>query len=331
VSDSNFDIWRLQSNSDVRGLLEAVRLATPDVRKRAVTALRALGATSAIPGLQAILVEEKDAEVRALLISTLDYLFQQEMDDDDEQSEEHSRVVQLIAQLNSDKPEQIIRAAQNLAELKEKIAVESLIMVFHNRHLLADVRLAAAEALIKLESAPVEISLLGALRHHDWHHRRNAAAVLGQLSADWAVRPLAAALRDEQEIVRRTAHAALKRIGTPAALKAIEPPQTVTVPPAVTAPASPILAAAEIAPSTPAPEPTASQLAVTLPAVVVPQPPPTVATESVVVTPELPQPPLTASTVVESAPAVSPLEAVAPVDDDDTQPSPPAVLPDDVS
>ena|GEM_PF-2231864 len=236
MADSNFDIWRLQAQADIRGLIEAVRDGTPEIRIRAATALRALGATNAIPALQTLLVSAHDAALRKVLIATLDHLFQQEVDEDneDEPGEQENRTVHLIAQLNSDSPEQVIRAAQNLADLKEKLATEALVVVFHNRQLRADVRLAAAEALIKLESAPVEVTLLAVLRHSDWRIRRNAAAVLGQLHADWAVHPIIAALRDEQEIVRRTAFAALKRIGTPDALAAIEPPTL--VPPALVKP-----------------------------------------------------------------------------------------------
>jgi len=141
VADSNFDIWRLQAQADIHGLIEAVKHGSPDVRKRAATALRALGATSAIPALQSILVSEKDPALRKVLIANLDYLFQQEVDEDeDEVSEHHSRVVHLIAQLNNNNPEHVIRAAQNLADLQEKLAAEALVVVFQNRQLRADVR-----------------------------------------------------------------------------------------------------------------------------------------------------------------------------------------------
>lgn len=223
MADFKFDIWRLQAQGDVRGLSQALKDANPDVRRRAATALRALGASSAIPSLQSVLVTESDPDVRAVLISTLDYLFEQEIEDETEGApEDPTQVVRLIAQLNSPRSDHIIRAAQRLGELNEKIAAEALVMVFHNARLPGEVRLAAAEALIKLESAPVEVTLLGALRHPDWRFRRNAAAVLGQLHADWAVGPLSAALKDEHEIVRRTALAALKRIDTPEAQQVVE-------------------------------------------------------------------------------------------------------------
>jgi len=76
--------------------------------------------------------------------------------------------------------------------------------------------------LLKLESAPVEVALLGALRSSEWQVRRNSAAILGQLRAGWAVEPLAKAMFDGNEIVRKTAYAALKRINTPQAQRAIQ-------------------------------------------------------------------------------------------------------------
>ena len=369
MADSNFDIWRLQAQADIHGLIEAVKDGSPDVRKRAATALRALGATSAIPALQSILVSEKDPALRTILITTLDYLFQQEVDEDDDvASEQQSRVVHLIDQLNNDSPEQVIRAAQNLAELQEKLAAEALVVVFHNRQRRADVRLAAAEALIKLESAPVEVTLLAVLRNPDWRMRRNAAAVLGQLHADWAVSPLIAALRDEQEIVRRTAYAALKRIATPEAMRAIEPPTVVApqpqpkltptqpLPPAPEPP-KPVEPAAVNKPLPPAPEPPKQ--------VVAPQPQPNLTpTQPLSPAPPKPVEPAAVSEPLspkpaESAPTPQPpslpelehqqtdgktppeLEPVpqgspAPnrtphPDDDDTQPSLPPILSDDVS
>ncbi|MEO8606880.1 MAG: HEAT repeat domain-containing protein [Chloroflexota bacterium] len=318
MADSNFDIWRLQAQADIRGLLEAVRDGTPDVRKRAATALRALGATSAIPALQSILVAEKDPELRKILITTLDYLFQQEVDEDEDDVSEHqSRVVHLIAQLSNNNPEHVIRAAQNLAELQEKLAAEALVQVFQNRQLRADVRLAAAEALIKLESAPVEVTLLAVLRNPDWRMRRNAAAVLGQLHADWAVSPLIGALRDTQEIVRRTAYAALKRIGTPQAMRAIEPPPTAAPQPKPLTPTQPLPPAPEL------PKPVQPS------AVTKPLPPkPTDSQPPSLLDLEHPQPDNKTPTDLEPIPqGSSPLLT----DEEETQPTIPPILSDDVS
>jgi hypothetical protein len=343
VADSNFDIWRLQAQADIRGLIVAVKDGSPDIRKRAATALRALGATSAIPALQSLLVSEKDPALRSILITTLDYLFQQEIDEDDSTPEQENRTVHLIAHLNSDSPEQVIRAAQNLAELKEKLAVESLVVVFHNRSLRADVRLAAAEALIKLESAPVEVTLLAALRNPDWHIRRNGAAVLGQLHADWAVSPLMAALRDDHDIVRRTAYAALKRIATPEALRAIAPPTLIIPPtPAETNAITKTLAsyATQTVETTVVTEPLPFDSLDTQP---LSEPVPTAQTDDIVFSrlaqEKLEQPTAVAEVAtLDSAPQSTPvaqtllvIDDPLPFDDEDTQPTTPPVLPDDVS
>jgi hypothetical protein len=103
----------------------------------------------------------------------------------------------------------------------DKLAVEPLVLLFNDARMSIQVRLAVAEALLKLESAPVEVALLANLRHSDWRIRRNGAAILGQLKATWAIQPLARALRDSNKHVRRTARAALKHIGTPEARKAL--------------------------------------------------------------------------------------------------------------
>ena len=107
--------------------------------------------------------------------------------------------------------------------MKDKTAVEPLVVLFNDPRTPTRIRLAVAEALLKLEGAPTEVALLAALRSEDWHIRRNSAAILGQIRATWAIEPLArAALRDKRNVVRRTARAALRYIGTPQALKALK-------------------------------------------------------------------------------------------------------------
>jgi hypothetical protein len=92
--------------------------------------------------------------------------------------------------------------------------------LFRNPLMPNAARLAAAEALLKLESAPAVVTLLGALRRDNWQVRRNAAAVLGQLQAGWATDALIAALNDPHQAVQRTAAAALRRINSPDAIHA---------------------------------------------------------------------------------------------------------------
>lgn len=352
MTDFNFDIWRLQAQGDVPGLMQLLKHANPDLRRRAATALRALGASMAIPALQSALMSEGDKETRVILLSAMDYLFELASDEKDKETlRRQHRVVHWIAQLSSDYPEQIVQAARDLGNAKEKIAVEALVIVFRNGQHPARVRLAAAEALLKLESAPVEVTLLAALRHSDWHIRRNAAGVLGQLHADWAVEPLIAALRDAQEIVRRTAHAALKRIGTPEALKAVDaalttselkmvvehtqpqPPPVTLKPPEIAAPVvevKPPIDTAQIqtdAPITPKPpEVTAPALAVIAEANISSEKPPEAAVEQTSPAAELVKPPEVpvVTMAIVRPPTDTPLLPLIPAPvEDDTQPSTP--------
>jgi HEAT repeat protein len=133
-----------------------------------------------------------------------------------------SEVDQCLEWVQTGTPQQIAQAANRLADLKERRAVEPLVIAFNNAALPDAIRLTVAEALLRLESAPVEVALLGALRSDRWRVRRNAAAILGQLSASWAVVPLIRILTgDEHEVVRKTAYAALRRINTPDAQSAL--------------------------------------------------------------------------------------------------------------
>jgi hypothetical protein len=227
VSEFKPDIWRLQAQFNTQGLVTALSNDDAGVRRRAAAALRALGAFHTIPDLKKALERETDEETRATLDTTITML-QQEKDGsqrvaDLTPSKVKTLVEQLIEKLKSTQNSSaIIRIARALGEIGDKQAVESLVLIFNNTEVPIKVRLAVAEALLKLESAPVEVSLLGALRSPEWRVRRNGAAILGQLRATWAVEPLATALRDENEIVRRTALAALRNIGTKEAGEAIE-------------------------------------------------------------------------------------------------------------
>ena len=229
MSDFRPDIWRLQAQLDTEGLIEALGNTDADIRKRAAVALRALGAIDAISILKKLLESESDPDVRAHFVSALESL----QEEANKQNVEAKKVVDtgmlnagklqdLIEKLNSDDESIVIDSAKKLAELKDKQAVEPLIVLFKDPTVSIKVRLAIAEALLKLESAPVEVALLGALRSPEWRIRRNGAAILGQLRADWAVEPLSKALEDEHEHVRRTAYAALRYIATPEAQDAVK-------------------------------------------------------------------------------------------------------------
>jgi hypothetical protein len=224
VKDFNFEVWRMQAESDTKGLVAALKDTNPQKRRAAATALRTLSATTAIPGLQDALTLESDPELREVFVSTLEFLFAQNNSSQTAPTGDNRNIVRLIARLSANHTEQAVRAAQELGDSREKLTVEALMLTFNNRKLAARVRLAVAEALLKLQSATAEISLLAALRSEKWMVRRNAAAVLGQLESDWAVEPLVQALHDPIEAVRRVARAALERISTPEALAAIHAP-----------------------------------------------------------------------------------------------------------
>lgn len=213
----------MQAASDIKGLVTALKDPSLETRRAAATALRALGSTTAIPGVQDALMHEGEPELREILVTTLEFLFAQNNSGLSTSSNSRN-IVRLIARLSGSHTEQAIRAAQELGDSREKLTVEALLLTFNNRTLAPRVRLAVAEALLKLQSAPAEITLLAALRSDQWMKRRNAAGVLGQMQADWAVEPLMNALHDPIEAVRRVSRAALERIGTPEALAAINTP-----------------------------------------------------------------------------------------------------------
>ena len=213
------NIWQLQSRRDIPGLIEALSHEDPDVRRRAAAALRTLDAAEAVPALNEALAAEKDWLVQASITAAIQHLTRS------------SHLQELIAQKNipglinllySTNSEDIIGAAEALGDLGDRLAVEALVIVFRNPLMPDAVRFAAAEALIKLKSAPAIVTLLAALRRENWQVRRNAAMVLGQLRASWATPALIDVLRDDNLVVRREALVALRQIGTPAALKAVE-------------------------------------------------------------------------------------------------------------
>lgn len=224
MSDYKPDIWRLQAQFDIKGLVQALKSDNPNIRKRAAAALRALDAKAAAAAVRSAFIREQDPDAKASMGAALEALADDPdslPDDVRETTAGHTRVSRLIKKLESEDTSEVIAAAAELGELGDRLAVEPLVMIFNDSNVSIQVRLAVAEALLKLESAPVEVALLAALRHSDWRIRRNGAAILGQLKASWAVEPLAKAMRDPHPVVRRTAFAALKHIGTPEARQAL--------------------------------------------------------------------------------------------------------------
>jgi HEAT repeat protein len=212
------NIWQLQSKGDIDGLIAALRHPEPAARKGAAAALRALGAWQAVPALEDALAGENDWQAHAAIMAALQYL---DRDIHIETMIKSRDVSGLTMMLNSAKVEDIQTACNALAVIGDRQAVEPLVMTFRNPLLPNRARLAAAEALLKLESAPAVVTLLGALRKENWQVRRNAAAVLGQLQAAWATDALIKALDDPQPLVQRTVVAALRRLRTPEAVTAV--------------------------------------------------------------------------------------------------------------
>jgi len=340
VKDFNFDIWRMQAQNNTRGLIEILKTGTPDLRQRAATALRAMGVGSAIPALQESLLSETDPTVRETIMTAMEALFETTDPNEAAPKGEARRIVDLIARLNSHNAEHAVRAAQGLGDIQQKLAVEALIITFSNKKLDARVRLAAAEALIKLESAPLEVTPLAALRSEKWMIRRSAAMLLGLYQADWAVPPLITALQDPHELVQKSVRTALEQINTleaQLALKAppIKPTSFTEVLANATAVAQPTTVTTEPAPQveavTPSPlaSPTSEPAPTPAPQVeaLIP-PPPTTLPEAI------PQPLKTeAQPPPENKSAALPLlQQIPPVTEEDTKPTNPVpFVPDDVS
>lgn len=226
------DIWRLQAQSDTQGLINALSSDDTGVRRRAAAALSALGAYDAIPALEKALATEADSTTRSHFQMVLVSLRQEQRHQNQAKAEDSrlgesetapisAEMQRLLDDLKSDDEDTVVRTIQQLKDKGNKVAVEPLIVIFNDPDTPVRVRLAVAEALLQLESAPVEVALLGALRSESARVRRNAAAILGQLRAEWAVQPLIRALSDESHVVRRTAYAALKYIGTTEAINAL--------------------------------------------------------------------------------------------------------------
>ncbi len=219
----------MQTNADIQGLIKALEDADGDLRRPAAAALRALSAIEAIPALKRVLDQEHDPETRSSILAALAALELALRDTTNSDkpapltvpSAYQQAIEVLVTQMNGTDPKQVVTAALRLAKLRDMRCVEPLIVQFNNRSIPAKVRLMIAEALLDLESATGDVALLGALRNPKEAIRRSAATVLGQLRADWAVEPLAHALKDRNVIVRQAAQVALSAIDTPDARAAL--------------------------------------------------------------------------------------------------------------
>ncbi len=212
------NIWQLQSRHDIAALQASLSHSDPDVRRRAAQALQTLDVVQAVPALKTALQQETDTQTRDVLNNVLHVLDHRT---DIERLIHEKDTNRLIQVLRSRRPENVIAAARALGKIGDRMAVEPLVILFHDPASTPRVRLAAADALLELKSAPAVVTLLGALRRDSAQVRCNAAAVLGQIQATWAVEPLVGALEDPHQAVRRSAAVALRRIGTPEAVAAL--------------------------------------------------------------------------------------------------------------
>lgn len=226
MSDDKLDMWDIQPELDIDGLVRGLSSDNKDIRRRSAAALKTMGSAQALPALKKAYKEEDDAQTRHAIAIAIEMLTHEARKQGNAPKKmranlRETKTQTLLRMLQSNDTEKVIAAAQKLGQLGDKAAVGPLIILFNDQKHSIQVRLAIAEALLKLESAPVEVALLANLRHPEWHIRRNGAAILGQLKATWAIQPLARALKDPHPVVRRTALAALKHIGTPESRKAL--------------------------------------------------------------------------------------------------------------
>lgn len=219
------DIWRLQARWNVRSLIRALQSDDVIIRKRAAASLLVLGALDAIPYLEAALQNEQDEDAHLHMETALLTLRREREERADLGAEEavyrpivarvDADTQALIDQLRTGDAHQIIETARLAAEKNALPVVETLVIIFNRRETPLKARLAVAEALLKMASAPVEVSLLGALRSDNWQVRRKGAIILGELSAEWAIEPLMRCLSDDNVTVRQAAYHALHKINTP--------------------------------------------------------------------------------------------------------------------
>ncbi len=205
------NIWKLQADRDVGGLEKALQYTDVEIRKRAAAALRVIGTAPAIVALERALINEPNPQVRDHIDVALSYFSQGAIIQDFIKTK---NVTGLVDMLQSPRQQEVMQAIQALGEIGDRTATEGLVIVFRNALLSDDLRLAAAESLLKLENAPAVIALLGALQKENWQSRHNAVIVLGQLKATWATKPLIEALNDNHAKVRKSAAWALRQLKT---------------------------------------------------------------------------------------------------------------------
>jgi len=136
----------------------------------------------------------------------------------EEMPEEVRKQVDLLEHGFFPQPRQ---AADALGELGHASAVPHLLNALKNKSEISGVRLAALEALGKIDHHVAFRRAVEALQDPDMHLRQGAAGVIGKIDKKRAVRHLLRALHDPARSVRRDAGSALGELGDKRAVPAL--------------------------------------------------------------------------------------------------------------
>jgi HEAT repeat protein len=133
VDEFKPDIWQLQSQFNIQGLVRALGHEDKNIRKRAAAALRTMGAKEALPALRVAFSAEEDTNTRMIIATAIEML-KADMPEEEKPPRVAtsalsgaSLVERLVERLNSDKPDIIAKTVQQLGDLGDKSAVEPLI------------------------------------------------------------------------------------------------------------------------------------------------------------------------------------------------------------
>jgi len=212
----------------IRGLIEALRDQSPEVRKEAASALGRVGDSTAVMPLASAL-SDANPEVRAAAAGALARYrdaravpaLAAALSDSESgvrrsalralvRTRHESVVPALIGALDDEAPEVREMAADVLGDLKDSRAVPGLINTVRDQH--PDVREEAIQSLYELRDSRAVPALIAATRDSVTKVRRIAASALGHFGDTSAVPALIECLSDSAAIVRRYAVSSLGRL-----------------------------------------------------------------------------------------------------------------------
>jgi hypothetical protein len=192
-------------------LIDALKDADGNVRRRAAEALGDFNSPSAVKALIAALTDP-DETVRVKAASALGDLH---MDLKTSTAKTHISVIvkALISVLHDPDTDVRSTAVWALGSIGDPSAFRPLVTVLQDRD--ADVRAEAAWALMLVGESKAIEPLSAALKDKDASVRLSAAGALGQTFDRRAIKPLGIALRDKDAAVRKEALEALAASGDP--------------------------------------------------------------------------------------------------------------------